>query len=777
MSVESLAKHKDRRSVLFTYACPVCKTALEFYNRCMFLLHVRGHNTSVKACFLNISMIPANKLNFRLLDDTENSSVKFEEQSFLSSRGSVSSQINPPGRKILIRSIDKSANPSNVRILKSMKKKKKKVGMTASSLNTAVTLNTTTADKTKVKVGQPSVPRTNIRVEIIDNRKPSSDNVLEDKSKSVVEKSKRKLELESSASSDSVTKMKKKKGTDQPHRSNTDSGLEKDNSAASKVTVDEKSNTRTTKVTSKSQTPAIEEIILTSSDEDDVTTETDNKTKVVSCRECHEDVTNLTKHYRGENRPRKEYPCEQCKYFNSSPCALSAHVRMHTKAQPYVCPDCGYFFSTLETFLIHVKQVCFYDFKAIRFKCPECSLLKPSVTQFSEHLRRDHVRDVFKCDACMTSSYSYKVVEQHIKKMHSDQIIRILEGYCCILCPNLLISKTLLQQHINKHVYSLQYLRYVYICKMCKKYASGRMSKFAQHYHSCPQLLTESEKTKARKPTVVRKPVEVEVTVEKDPLSIEEWEADKLKAEYVPSTRFCVMCQKENFTDSSLFCNDCVRYVDAEDTNASNESAISQEVGRSKRKFKCKLCKQFMNRDWPTITKHFEQYHHSDFDVSSRMRSAVENNSLNIGINRKRKSSVKGAEAVATKSPKMEFKYKCAKCGLSTNDRSQFHDHIVSHKLQSNTDFQCLECGWCFIVKPSLEKHLIVVHKIRERDLKEYFRENGIAVGDEKEDEKPSLVENQCEVCYIDCRSKQNYDKHIRTHGMAFVAMQSKAKS
>lgn len=743
-------------------------------------------------------MIPANKLHFRTLDDSENPSAWTEVGKSLASARLVttSAQIQPgsaPRRKIIMRSVEKLADPPNVRILKSKKKRAITVAGQAQA----------TASEPEMMASTEQPPTTNSSDASVDDERKSSSDSVADETKSEAGTQKRKPETESSSAPGSPPQAKKKRiewmskssGGSKPP---PEPSLEKGKPFTSKVTaatIEEKTNavaSRLTKIAPKPAISAIEEITLTSSDEEDVAADMDAVSKVVSCRECHQDVTNLTKHYRGENRPRKEFPCEQCKYFNSSACALSAHVRMHTKSPPFVCPDCGYFFSTLETFLIHVKQVCFYDFKAIRFKCPECSLLKPSVTQFSEHLRREHTRDVYKCDACMTSSYSYKVVEQHIRKMHTDKSIGILEGYCCVLCPNLLISKTLLQQHVNKHVYSLQYLRYVYICKMCKKYASGRMSKFAEHYHSCLQVLSDAEKgVKNRRvapPAPARKPFEVEEVMEKDPLSIEEWEADKLKAEFVPTTKLCVMCRTTSLNEhSSLFCNDCVRYVDAEDvaTGGSSsgggggcENVASLEVGRSKRKFKCKLCKQFMNRDWPTITKHFELYHHSDFDVGTRIRSATsDGGSPSATASRKRKPSFKVVElAAAHKSPKSETKYKCVKCGLSTNDRGQFHDHIVSHKSQSNTDFQCLECGWCFIVKPSLEKHLIVVHKIRERDLKEYFRENGVPSGDDKEEER-SLVENQCEVCYMECGSKQIYDKHIRTHGMAFVAMQSKAKS
>ena len=73
VSEDSLKNHKDRRSVLFKYDCPSCEQHLEFYNRCMFLLHIRSHDSTIKASHLNIEIIPANKLKFKVLEDNEES--------------------------------------------------------------------------------------------------------------------------------------------------------------------------------------------------------------------------------------------------------------------------------------------------------------------------------------------------------------------------------------------------------------------------------------------------------------------------------------------------------------------------------------------------------------------------------------------------------------------------------------------------------------------------------------------------------------------------------
>ena len=52
----------------------------------------------------------------------------------------------------------------------------------------------------------------------------------------------------------------------------------------------------------------------------------------------------------------------------------------------------------------------------------------------------------------------------------------------------------------------------------------------------------------------------------------------------------------------------------------------------------------------------------------------------------------------------------CAVCSTEV-DNSNFVEHIKSHR-QSSTMYQCMECGECFAVKPSLEKHLKIEHKV-----------------------------------------------------------------
>lgn len=812
----------------------------------MFLLHVRSHDVAVKACFLTISIIPANKLNFPVLSD-ELWRNEVETVSLLDTGYDISSadRSSPTADKSAT-----SESSQTSQFVRRLKKRKASPPLDESADERQMPVEDKPAAVERLETAELSsddgvAANAGISSSHIDGTTDEPAGAVTIRAK----KMRKKRSLSSVPTTPSLKPAPASRLT--TYTTTNCTSTTPTPSLSRQVECSASKSGRNTPVFSTGCSPPansaarnsaspLDEIHLTSSDEDEATPPDTDNDKLVTCRECGETVPSMTSHYRASNLPLKEFPCEQCKFFNPSACALVAHTRMHSRSVPYICPDCGFYFNSIDSFLVHVKQVCFYDYKTIRFKCPECSLLKPSVPLFIEHLKRCHIREVFKCSVCITSSYSARIVQAHMERFHPESTSNVLEGYRCMLCPNVLVAKQSINVHVKKHVFGLHHLRYVYICKFCKKFASGRMSKFEAHYYDCadrPRTPSPSPSRMARRtstgpPCGRRSP-------EKDPLSMEDGEADRLKAEYVPKTKWCVMCRttKLNEHSKSLFCNACVSYVNADGSgsgaadDAQSERLKKTEAvagGRSKRKLKCKLCKQLLNRDWSTITNHYLLDHHADFDVGSTAKSregaAVKSREgvVTAGSStapRKRKSSaLKQEPAVPTtsscsstttscsstttscsstttsstaigasttvanvapaKMSKVECKYRCVKCGFSTNVRNDFHEHIVSHKTQSNTNYQCLECGECFIVKPSLEKHLIVVHKVR--DFSEYDRDNRISGSDNDSDDQSkekAVAENQCEVCYMQCDSKQQYDRHIRTHGMAFVAMQSRAKS
>lgn len=167
-------------------------------------------------------------------------------------------------------------------------------------------------------------------------------------------------------------------------------------------------------------------------------------------------------------------------------------------------------------------------------------------------------------------------------------------------------------------------------------------------------------------------------------------------------------------------------------------------------------------------------------------------------IKRKKKSSQKASDKAGAVTPFSSgqivpanqqvfasgHKYECSKCRYADSCVESFREHIKSHHADKNA-FQCMECGMCFVVRPSFEKHLFISHRIK--DAEAYLQNNDCRDTSAKDEEMddisehnvsshpledsppPDLVENQCRVCRKIFESSVQLSKHFRTHGMAFL--------
>lgn len=67
---------------------------------------------------------------------------------------------------------------------------------------------------------------------------------------------------------------------------------------------------------------------------------------------------------------------------------------------------------------------------------------------------------------------------------------------------------------------------------------------------------------------------------------------------------------------------------------------------------------------------------------------------------------------------KLKAHWKCAKCGFTTATETEFQEHIPRHKTDSST-YQCLLCGLCYTSHISLNRHLFIVHKVKDPEEEE----------------------------------------------------------
>lgn len=132
------------------------------------------------------------------------------------------------------------------------------------------------------------------------------------------------------------------------------------------------------------------------------------------------------------------------------------------------------------------------------------------------------------------------------------------------------------------------------------------------------------------------------------------------------------------------------------------------------------------------------------------------------------KDDFSSGQVITSKTTDSSKKFTCAVCKEVFPELNEFREHVVVHRLEENI-YQCMECGECFVVRPSLEKHLHAFHKIKNTD--RYITENQCCNPNREqvEPEAEILKENQCKVCKDQFERAIDLTKHFRIHGMAFL--------
>lgn len=147
-----------------------------------------------------------------------------------------------------------------------------------------------------------------------------------------------------------------------------------------------------------------------------------------------------------------------------------------------------------------------------------------------------------------------------------------------------------------------------------------------------------------------------------------------------------------------------------------------------------------------------------------------------------------GAALEGSPAKRLKHQFRCSKCGFTTEDGTQFQKHIPQHKTDENTP-QCLHCGLCFASQLSLNRHLFIVHKVKdpeeerkEMDVeyesrKKQEEDMGKTVGvNEGEDLPPPLVKSDpsrdedptrlhCETAVRPLTFKSTYSTDLEIHG------------
>ncbi|XP_018570192.1 zinc finger protein 699-like [Anoplophora glabripennis] len=501
--------------------------------------------------------------------------------------------------------------------------------------------------------------------------------------------------------------------------------------------------------------------------------------RCLDCKTFQKDT--MAEHYLGTNKPfDSSLKCSICKFIAATSCSLKAHIRIHENVPPFVCPDCGKDFPTWAMLRKHMDDVCFHLAKHVRFRCPgkRCGKLFAVSATFALHFQT-HLKCYFACSICGTTVFKAEDAEAH-KRSH-EEFCTLNKIYECPLCPHIgTLTEDSYKAHVNIHATDIKRCMYVYMCKHCRSYFRSTTT-YATHLLKCSSKQT----VHVRKYDVPRY-----VTRECEKCT------NKIIFNEQKPTKFCNKCRQQNESPKPVlskryFCILC------------NKQILPQE--KSYHRKQCKYGRPYIviqkltMEDVENLTLSSSG---SDFDSSSTPRSGKSNRrrssdswktddstkkkrkrTYNPSVTKQRKTE-KEVELDLTAEEPMQFDgtYRCKLCDYENIDRAEFHAHVKRHR-DISTAYQCMECAECFVVKPSLIKHLLHFHNISDHE--SYLKENDcfdvdavkelesvmrLAPGESKEPVK----ENQCRVCRQEFKDALSLNKHFRIHGMAFLLRNSK---
>ncbi|KAL1490512.1 hypothetical protein ABEB36_013194 [Hypothenemus hampei] len=491
------------------------------------------------------------------------------------------------------------------------------------------------------------------------------------------------------------------------------------------------------------------------------------------CTECQQECPNLTFHFLGENRPVGEkFRCYHCKLISPTECAFKAHARIHIKMPPFVCPDCGIEYSQFSNLMSHMDTICYHMTKSVRYRCPgrRCGKIFASEATFGPHFRLVHIDTLVHCKTCQKTFTQLHEYEEHAQAHNGDKY-GVVKSFSCPTCRKTEMSVTQLRKHIEFHCRDLNRCIYIFMCKYCKCYFRS-VQTMGTHLQNCkvqksglPRRIRPADMSKyitgnckncnnkiislKLNATPLCNNCTIEPIPKKSPVV--------LKKVPVPEKCVCILCKTQiDFNERrrhQLECKYAKPHVFVEKLNL-DEVNFNQSFSSSNSEFESSI----------------DGSPHKNLSDSERPKKKHKPNKL---------KKLEEDDLTAEEPIQFDGTYQCRLCPFKQTERLKFHEHIKGHRHIS-TAYQCMECGECFVVKPSLIKHLLHYHNITDSD--HYFNNNDCfdhgAINELAKVVKApymavNVEENQCRVCMESFDTAQEHDTHFRIHGMAFLMKNS----
>ncbi|XP_070828493.1 zinc finger protein 592 [Chaetodon trifascialis] len=463
------------------------------------------------------------------------------------------------------------------------------------------------------------------------------------------------------------------------------------------------------------------------------------------CLECNKqlpDYKALAGHYQRPSEDVEGLMCKVCSMLLPNKCSFRAHERIHAHKSPYCCPECGAL-SRSADIQKHVKENCLHYARKAWYKCLHCDMVFKTLQGQKTHIEEKHCEVFYKCSICPVAFKTTDGCEAHLKNKHSaDKMSPQLIFKCS--CETVFKKKPLLFQHFHQN--ANKRVTCVFKCPECNSVFPQKQL-LMQHFKDVHvgNMTAEMENSSKEADSADWPQDAHPVQQQKSYSPVKRTDSPRKKAEQDARPRV---------KPTGWTCGECLQWFPERDSYVSH---VKTTHGKSVKRHPCRHCEQSFNST-TSLRRHIRSDHDGkkkiytcwyctetktvfttsvmlknhislmhgikNPDLSQMPKTAIQESKEALGkgpvserpaVDAQEEGWDRTCSVEAPSAKRLKTQYRCSKCGFATDDRTQFQQHIPQHKTDENTP-QCLHCGLCFTSVLSLNRHLFIVHKVKEEE-------------------------------------------------------------
>lgn len=519
--------------------------------------------------------------------------------------------------------------------------------------------------------------------------------------------------------------------------------------------------------------------------------------KCLECSKQVEDYTSLAGHYQRVAEEKDGLTCQVCQMMLPNKCSYGAHQRIHTHKSPYCCPECGVLCRSAY-FQTHVKENCLHYTRKVAFRCIHCGVVFMSLGMLKAHIQDKHCEVFHKCSFCPMAFKSTESTTAHITAQHPTASHKNAQIIYKCSCETVFNKKRLLHQHFYQNTNSL--LVSVFKCPECQL-AYMQKQLLVQHLkgvHGLSKSLEDSSSALKKPDAAAEKNDDSTSTSKSTGKTAANSSSNKKDSESAEAQH------KQKL--SGWTCPECSEWILDRETYVFH---MKKSHGKSMKRYPCRQCERSFNStaslrrhvkndhdakkeytccyctEKPTFAKpsmlanhiilmhgiknpELTQVSSSIVTTDAASQSIVQDQSSSSKKAVKKELEDSEAKEGGPDAKKMKSMYKCAKCGFAADSSSEFLEHIPQHKSDSSS-YQCVHCGLCYTSQISLNRHLFIVHKVKEDEEEEENERPPSPDAKTSEKQLSSFKSEQggtweCTQCNLTFDLESAHAAHVRTH-------------